>query len=78
MSHTKPGDGATFQRPCLSLWPVVCHTPVNRLDPSGYFMYHLQKILQSTQEEHLWSSRSWFRASSFIKLNENQLDAPLF
>jgi hypothetical protein len=24
------------------------------------------------------SSRSWFRASSFIKLNKNQLDAPLF
>jgi hypothetical protein len=24
------------------------------------------------------SSCSWFRASSFIKLNKNQLDAPLF
>jgi hypothetical protein len=24
------------------------------------------------------SSRSWFRASSFIKLSKNQLDAPLF
>jgi hypothetical protein len=23
-------------------------------------------------------SRSWFRASSFIKLNKNQLDAPMF
>jgi hypothetical protein len=26
----------------------------------------------------LLTSRSWFRASSFIKLNKNQLDAPLF
>jgi hypothetical protein len=31
-------------------------------------------ILNSNEE----SSRSWFRASSFIKLNKNQLDAPLF
>jgi hypothetical protein len=33
---------------------------------------HLQTI------HHLLSSRSWFRASSIIKLNKNQLDAHLF
>ena len=59
MSHTKPGARAAFQQMCFCLWPVVCHAPVNRLDPSGYFMYHIQKILQSTHEGHLCVLRSF-------------------
>ena len=53
MPYTTPGARAAFQRPCFSLWRVVCHTPGNDLDPSGYFMYHIQKILQSTHADYL-------------------------
>jgi hypothetical protein len=44
------------------------------LHVSGGTCAHHQERIQL----YLQPSRSWFRASSFIKLNKNQLDAPLF
>jgi hypothetical protein len=35
-------------------------------------------LIDQNSNMNLEFSRLWFRASSFIKLNKNQLDAPLF